>query len=118
MTKFAVFIFADPETTEGLGRVVNAMEMVKELREANHDVKLYFDGYGTGWPAKLSGKDHIAHKLFESVKGKDVGACTFCATAFNTKGGVQQSSIQLINEYDQHISIAKLVSNGYQIVNF
>lgn len=118
MTKYAVFVFADPETKEGLGRVVNAMEMVKELEETGRDVRLFFDGYGTGWPAKLSGRDHIAHKLFEAVKGNINGACTFCATAFNTKGGIQQCSIQLIKEYDQHISIAKLVSDGYQIINF
>lgn len=118
MAKYAVFVFADPETKEGLGRLVNAMEMVKELDEENHDVKLFFDGYGTGWLAKLSSKDHIAHKLFEAVEGRINGACMFCATAFGTKNGVQQCSIQLVNEYDQHVSIAKLVSNGYQIVNF
>lgn len=118
MTKFAIFVFADPETKEGLGRAVNAMEMVKELNGKNHEVKLFFDGYGTGWPANLSNKDHIAHKLFETVKGNVNGACMFCATAFNTKGGVQQCNIKLVDEYDQHISIAKLVSDGYQIINF
>lgn len=118
MKKFAVFVFADTETKEGLGRVVNAMEMIKELDENGHEVKLFFDGYGTGWPAKLVSKDHIAHKLYESVKGKVNGACMFCATAFGTKGGVQQCSIKLVDEYDQHISIGKIVSDGYHIINF
>ncbi len=118
MAKFAVFVFADDETKEGLGRVVNAMEAVKELSEANHDVKLFFDGYGTVWPAKLASKDHLAHGLYESVKGNIDGACSFCATAFVAKNGIQKCELKLIDEYDQHISIAKLVSDGYQIINF
>ena len=118
MTKFAIFVFADPETKDGLGRVVNAMEAVKELDGAGHDVRLYFDGYGTACPAILSDESHIAHGLFESVHQNIVGACTFCATAFGTKTGIQKCSIALINEYDQHISIAKLISDGHQIINF
>jgi hypothetical protein len=76
MEKFAIFVFADPQTKEGLGRVVNTMEAVKELDEAGHKVNLYFDGYGTACPAILSSKDHIAHNLFDAVKGNVEGACT------------------------------------------
>jgi hypothetical protein len=118
MTKFAVFVFADNETKEGLGRVVNAMEAVKELSEANHDVKLFFDGHGTAWPAKLASKDHLAHNLYESVRKNIDGVCLFCAIAFGTKNGVQKCGLKLVDEYDQHISIANLVSDGYQIINF
>ena len=118
MKKFAVFVFADSETKEGLGRVVNAMETVKELNENGYETKLFFDGYGTGWPTKLESKDHIAHPLYESIKSKINGACMFCATAFGTKGSVQQCSIKLVDEYDQHISIANLVSDGHQIINY
>ena len=118
MKKFAIFVFADAETKEGLGRVVNAMEMVKELDKNDHEVKLFFDGYGTGWPAKLISKDHIAHQLFESIKRNVHGACMFCATAFGTKDSLQKCNVNLIDEFDQHISIAKLVSEDYQIINF
>lgn len=118
MTKFAVFVFSDNETKEGLGRVVNAMEAVKELSEANHDVKLFFDGYGTAWPAKLASKDHLAHGLYNTVIKNIDGACLFCATAFGAKDGIQKCGLKLVDEYDQHISIANLVTDGYQIINF
>lgn len=118
MKKFAVFVFADNETKEGLGRVVNAMETVKELSETNHDVKLFFDGYGTAWPAKLSNKDHLAHDLYESVQKNIDGACSFCAAAFDAKSDIQKCGLKLVDEYEQHISIANLVSDGYQIINF
>ncbi|HXV66849.1 MAG TPA: hypothetical protein VD731_06475 [Nitrosopumilaceae archaeon] len=118
MKKIAVFVLADIETHEDLGRVVNALEAVKQFKEVKDEVKLYFDGTGTKWISELSKKDHIANGLFEVVKDKIEGACEFCAGAFGASNSVQQCKIDLINEKDQHIDIQKLVSNGFQIINF
>lgn len=116
--KAAVFVFADTETNEGLGRVVNAMITVRELKQAGDDVRLYFDGTGTRWPAVLSKKDHIAHQLYESVKDRVAGACLFCANAFGAKDSVQACSVALVDEYEQHVSVRALASGGYQVMNF
>lgn len=118
MTKVAVFVFADVVTPEGLGRVVNALEAVKQFKEARDEVKLYFDGTGTKWVHELSKKDHIANGLFETVKDKLEGACLFCATAFGAKDAVQECKVDLIEEKDQHIDVKKLVSSGFIIMNF
>lgn len=118
MTKVAVFVFADVGTHEGLGRVVNALEAVKQFKEARDDVKLYFDGTGTKWIQELSKKDHIANGLFETVKDKVEGACLFCAKAFGAYDSVQQCKVDLIEEKDQHIDVKKLVSSGFMIMNF
>lgn len=118
MTKVAVFVFADVGTDEGLGRVVNALEAVKQFKEAKDDVKLYFDGTGTRWIHELSKKDHIANGLFETVKDKVEGACLFCAIAFGAKDAVQDCKVDLIEEKDQHIDVKKLVSSGFMIMNF
>ncbi|MDE1725841.1 MAG: hypothetical protein KGH89_01075 [Thaumarchaeota archaeon] len=118
MTKVAVFVFADVGTHEGLGRVVNALEAVKQFKEARDDVRLYFDGTGPKWIHELSKKDHIAHDLFETVKDKLEGACLFCAKAFGAKDAVQECKVDLIDEKDQHIDVRKLVSNGFLIMNF
>ena len=61
--KAAIFVLADVGTHEGLGRVVNALEAVKQFKEAKDDVKLYFDGTGTKWISELNKKDHIAHEI-------------------------------------------------------
>jgi hypothetical protein len=116
--KVAIFVLADVGTHEGLGRVVNALEAVKQFKEAKDDVKLYFDGTGPKWISELSKKDHIAHGLFESVKDKLEGACLFCATAFGAKGSVQECKVQIIDEKDQHIDVRNLVASGFQIINF
>jgi hypothetical protein len=116
--KVAIFVFSDVGTHEGLGRLVNALEAVKQFKDANDDVKLYFDGTGSKWIQELSKKDHIAYGLFESVKDKLEGVCLFCATAFGAKDAVKECKVQLIDEKDQHIDVRKLVSNGFQIMNF
>lgn len=118
MVKLAVFVLADTQTDEGLGRVVNAMTAVKELRKAGDEVRLYFDGTGTRWPEVLSKKDHIAHELYESVRGDVAGACMFCATAFGAKESVRSSKVELVDEFSQHVSIKRLLSEGFQIMNF
>ena len=53
-----------------------------------------------------------------SVRKNIDGACLFCATAVGAKDGVQKCGLKLIDEYEQHVSIANLVSDGYQIINF
>lgn len=116
MNKVAVFVFADTETNEGLGRVVNALETAKEFK--NGDVRLYFDGTGTKWPAELAKENHIAHKLYESVTGKVAGACSFCAAAFGATESIKKARIQLVDEFEQHISIKELLSDGFQIMNY
>lgn len=116
--KTAVFVFADTGTAEGLGRVVNAMVVAKELKDAGDEVRLYFDGTGTRWPEVLSKKDHVAHQLYESIKDRVAGACLFCAGAFGAKGSVQNCNVQLVDEYAQHVSVRALVSAGFQVMNF
>jgi hypothetical protein len=116
MNKVAIFVFADTESKEGLGRIVNALETAKEFR--NDDVRLYFDGTGTKWPAVLAKEDHIAHKLYESVAGKVAGACSFCAAAFEATESIKKARIQLVDEFDDHISVKKLLSDGFHIMNF
>ena len=118
MTKVAAFVFSDTDTNEGLGRVVNAMVTIKEFKKAGDEAHLYFDGTGTKWPSVLSKKDHIAHALYESVKDTIGGACLFCATAFGAKESVQKCDVELVDEFEQHISVKKLVSEKFQIMNF
>ncbi|HEY8140222.1 MAG TPA: hypothetical protein VIE86_03975 [Nitrososphaera sp.] len=112
----AIFVFADTGANEGLGRVVNALETAKEFK--NDEVRLYFDGTGTKWPAELAEEDHIAHKLYESMTGKVAGACSFCAAAFGATESIKKARIQLVGEFDDHISVKGLLSAGFHIMNF
>jgi hypothetical protein len=89
VAKAAVVILADTETHGDLARAVNALETVKEFKEASDEVVLIFDGAGTRWVAELSKPDHRSHWLYEAVEDRSAGACAFCAAAFGVKESIR-----------------------------
>src|SRR3970040_747137 len=98
MAKVAIVVLADTEKHEGLGRVVNALEAVKDFKEAKDDVQLIFDGAGPKWIPELSKPDHKIHGLFEAVKDRITGACEFCAGAFGVKDKVVACGVKLAGD--------------------
>ncbi len=118
MAKIALIVFADTESHEVLGRVVNAFETAKEGKEFDDDIKIVFDGVGTRWIPELSNKNHKIHLLYESVKDKVEGACEYCANAFGVKEELKKLNIPLLNEYDKHPSIRHNIEEGYNVVTF
>lgn len=81
MAKVAIVVLAGTETHEGLGRVVNALEAAKELKEGRDEVRIVFDGAGTAWVPQLAKKEHKAHRLYEAVADRIEGVCAYCAGA-------------------------------------
>ncbi len=118
MVNVAILVLADTETHGDMGRLSNALESVKEFKEANDEVQLIFDGAGTKWIPELSKADNRLNGLFNSVKSKTAGACRFCAVAFGVKEAIQASGIPLLGEFEGHPSLRKLVSQGYQVITF
>ncbi len=116
MSKAAVIVFADTETHGDLGRIANALTTVKEFKEGGDDVTLVFDGAGTKWVAELAKPDHRLHGLFESLKDRVGGACSYCAKAFGVQHAVEASGVPLLAEYNDHPSIRRLVAEGYEVI--
>jgi len=119
MQKIAVLVLADmDESHEAMGRITNALSVVQEFQEAGDEVKLIFDGAGTASLANIADPEHQMHGRYEMVKESVVGACAFCAKAFDVKDKLQKLNVPLLDEYKQHPSIHSFVSDGYQIVTF
>lgn len=118
MSKAAILLLADTETHADLGRAVNAMVAAKEFKEAGDDVRLIFDGAATKWPSVLADSEHKAHGLYEQVQDVVAGACGFCARAFESESDVKAQHVHLLEEYDGHPSIRKMINDGYQVVTF
>ncbi len=118
MEKVAVVVLADTETHADMGRVANALQTTKELKEAGDNVVIIFDGAGTKWVSELAEKGNPLNPLFDQVKDKMVGACAYCAGAFGAKEDVQSFGVALLDEYEGHPSMRKLISEGYQIITF
>lgn len=116
--RIATVVLAGTETHEDLARVVNAMMVVREFKEAGDDVQLIFDGAGTRWPGTLSNPEHDAHQLYESVREVVTGACSYCAEAFEATQDVEDAGVKLLDEYKRHPSFRSLKSQGYDILTF
>ncbi len=118
MEKVAVVVLADTETHADMGRVANALQTAKELKEAGDNVVIIFDGAGTKWIRELAKDGSPLNPLFNHVKDKIIGACSYCAGAFGAKEDVPSFGVALLDEYEGHPSLRKLVSEGYQIITF
>lgn len=118
MEKVAIVVFAGTDSHVSLARVVNALELAKELQEHDDEVKIIFDGAGTEWIPELEDEDHDAHSLYNAVKDNIHGACRFCAKAFGVFKEVKDFEINLLDEYDQHPSLRNFIKDGYQVITF
>ncbi len=118
MLKVAIVVLADTDTGEALGRVVNAMEAVKEFKEAGDEVQLIFDGAASKWVGELSKPDHPYHALYESVRDRLTGVCEYCANAFGVTEAVKSNNAPMASDYEGHPSFRKLLLDGYQVITF
>lgn len=118
MLKAVIMVLAGAEAHGDMARVVNALEAAKEFKEAGDDVKIIFDGAGTEWITKLSDPGNMLYPLFEAVKDKVVGACSYCAAAFGVADSADSCGVNLLDEYEGHPSIRELVKQGYEIITF
>lgn len=119
MPQAAMLVLAGTETKADLGRVVNALQITRELDQAGDEVTVVFDGAGTQWVPTLSDPEHKYHRLFEETKHKVAGACSYCAGAYGVKDAIEKTDgVDLLDEFDGHPSLRKLISNGYEILTF
>lgn len=71
MSKVAIVILADTDTHEGLGRVVNALEAVKEFKDGHDDVQLIFDGAGPNVDRGIGEARSQAARALQRGEGSD-----------------------------------------------
>lgn len=110
--KTAVVVLADPGSEESLGRVYNALEAVREFKNAGDEVKLYFDGAGTRWLSELAKPDHIAHSLYQEAKDRIAASCLGCANVFGA------SSDDGLPSIGSTVSYRDMLVQGYQVLTF
>jgi len=118
MLRVAVVVLADTETSEALGRVVNALITAKECHQAGDDISVIFDGAGTRWIPTLASSEHRYHRLYEDVRETFSGACAYCAKAYGVRREVEQAGIALLDDFDQHPSLRSLIADGYHVLTF
>lgn len=118
MAKISVIVLADTEIHGDMGRVANALALVKEAKEAGDDVELVFDGAGVKWAPTLADPDHDLHPVYEAVADEVAGACEFCAGAFGVREEVRDAGVSFLSEFEGHPSLRSRIADGYEVVTF
>lgn len=118
MSKTTIVILADTKSHGDLGRVSNAIETAKELRKANDEVKIIFEGAGIKWVPQLAQEESKLHHSFEKLKDSIAGTCSFCSHAFGVKNAIQTTGIKLLDEFEGHPSMKHYIDNNYQVITF
>lgn len=118
MTKAAIVVFSDLDSHQNMARVVNALEIAREFKEAGDDVQIVFDGGGTASAAAIADPAHQLHGLYSTVEDKVAGICRYCARAFDVYDKAESLRLPMLAEYRQHPSIRTRVADGYQVLIF
>lgn len=115
MNKLAIIVYTDVEGQEALGRVMNALESAKEYKENGDSVTVIFDGAGTKWIPVLEDKSHTLHQLYRTVK-PETKVCDYCAETFDVHDEVTTHDVEIIAEYDGHVSLRNRFEAGYDVI--
>lgn len=118
MAKISVVVLAGTDSHADLGRVLNALELVKEAAQAGDQTELVFDGAGVQWIPELENPEHKLHPLFDELRGFIAGACEFCANAFEVGEAVKDADISLLGEFEGHPSLRQRVADGFAVLTF
>jgi hypothetical protein len=118
MSKATFIILAAGDTHESLGRVVNAFMGALEYIESGADVQVIFDGAGTQAAAEFAKPDHKYHELFEKVRERVSGVCSYCANAFKVKDKIEAAKLPLSDQFKGHPSFKQLIEQGFNVLTF
>ncbi len=118
MQPITLYILSSPETQEGLGRLVNGLEIARDLVQQGASVEVVFDGAGTKWIPELTHPESKLHPLFEALRPQIAGVCAFCSSAYGVQEQVQAAGIPLLQENNGHPGIATRLLQNHHVLTF
>lgn len=113
--KFAVVTLTDPSDH---ARIFHAFLYLFDLRDNGFQADLFLDGAGVKIIDALEkNPSDIIKPLYDKAvrEGLIKEACGFCANAFAVRDKIVKSKINLSPE-NEHVSIGKLVKEGYKVI--
>ncbi len=113
--KYAVIALTGPDDHP---RIYHAFLYLFDLVDNGIQADLFLDGAAVKSVDELEkNPSDIIRPLYDRAmrEGLIKEACGFCANAFKVKDIISESNVKLSQD-DRHISIGKLVKDGYRIV--
>ena len=118
MPKVAIILLAGTETRADKGRMYNAFVATQEMLDAGDDVTLVLDGAGVQWVAVLTDPESKYHEIYNHVRPVIAGACSYCVSAYGEDEAIETSGLELLDDYDEHPSVRRLIVDGYTVITF
>ena len=118
MSKRSIRYPAAGDSDESLGRVVNALMGALEHIESGGEVQIIFEGAGTQAAAEFAKSEHKYNELFERVRSRITGVCSYCAGAYGVKDQIEACQLPLAEEFEGHPSFKQLLDSGYSVLTF
>lgn len=116
MGKYAVLLNA---STDEIGQTANGLEYALDLDEDDNEVEVYLDGTATQWPGELQANpDHLVNVYLTKAVQRDLvaGACSHCATAFESTEEVKVAGIPLVGDGNHGPSVGELTDERYGLI--
>ena len=107
----------------GQGRLLHAVKAAKEFEDAGIPVNIFFHGIGVQWLEAFDGRadkfTQVYGPLFDEVRETIAGACDFCAAKrFGAGEAAGRLGVPLLGQPGDHHTVAALIAEGYQPINF
>ena len=91
-----------------------------DLSKSGYEVKLVIEGSATKLIPGLNGDGNPQHRLWQSVKEKDLvaGVCRACATKTGVVEACQAQGLKLLDDMSGHPAMSAYLDRGYQLITF
>lgn len=115
--KYAILVNAGPEDA---ATAANGFNYAVELDDGGYEVRLFLDGQATKWPAEFA--DDPERPFSQDwakirTRGLLVGACGYCANAYDVAEACEASDVRLLSGTREHApSVAQLAEEGYEML--
>jgi hypothetical protein len=86
--------------------------------ESGGEVQIIFEGAGTQAAAEFAKSEHKYNELFERVRSRITGVCSYCAGAYGVKDQIEACQLPLAEEFEGHPSFKQLLDSGYSVLTF
>jgi len=118
MAKIAIAVMADLETHSDMARVVNALHVAKDFKEAGEEVVVFFEGGGVVSAVAIADPSNDLHRPFALVQDKIIGLCRACLHSFGVMEKAEALGLPFPVDFEQHPSWRRLIAEGYQLLTF
>jgi hypothetical protein len=113
--KVALVLLTGPQSS---CKLVHAIVFARDINARGGDAKVILEGESPGWLLLLPDPDHTLHGMYTKAKQEGLidAVCKACAMQAGAVEAAQKEGLTLADQASGHVSLARYVETGYQVV--